>query len=124
MTCLIDTNILTRWIDSNHVLHRLAVDSVARLKQQNDVLVLVPQCCYEFWVVVTRPKSTNRLGLSASDAAAKIDQLTRLFPLLEDVPAILSVWNDLVRRHSVTGKNTHDARLVAAMNVHGVERIL
>jgi predicted nucleic acid-binding protein len=30
----------------------------------------------------------------------------------------------LVAAHKVVGKKTHDARLVAAMNVHGVSHIL
>jgi hypothetical protein len=33
-------------------------------------------------------------------------------------------WRRLVVAHSVSGKKTHDARLVAAMSVHGVAHIL
>jgi predicted nucleic acid-binding protein len=33
-------------------------------------------------------------------------------------------WERIVKLHSVSGKNTHDARLVAAMRVHGIRSIL
>lgn len=34
------------------------------------------------------------------------------------------LWQSLVARHLVSGKQAHDAHLVAAMNVYGVRRIL
>jgi hypothetical protein len=36
----------------------------------------------------------------------------------------LPEWQRLVVQHDVKGRNAHDARLVAAMNVHGVGHIL
>lgn len=33
-------------------------------------------------------------------------------------------WRSLVARFQVSGKQVHDARLVAAMRVHGIRRIL
>ena len=33
-------------------------------------------------------------------------------------------WERLVDHYQVKGKNGHDARLVAAMIVHGIERLL
>jgi predicted nucleic acid-binding protein len=33
-------------------------------------------------------------------------------------------WERLVTLHHVTGKNAHDARLVAAMVVHGITHLL
>ena len=44
--------------------------------------------------------------------------------LLDDIPAILPMWESLVTTHAVLGKNAHDARLVAAMLVHGVTHLL
>lgn len=41
-----------------------------------------------------------------------------------ETPAIYTVWESLVIQHRVSGKTTHDARLVAAMKVHGVTSIL
>lgn len=33
-------------------------------------------------------------------------------------------WENLVSGHLVSGKQAHDAHLVAVMNIHGVRRIL
>jgi predicted nucleic acid-binding protein len=44
--------------------------------------------------------------------------------LLPDGPPVYAAWRDLVAAHSVSGKQVHDARLVAAMMVHGVTHLL
>jgi predicted nucleic acid-binding protein len=44
--------------------------------------------------------------------------------LLPDNPRILPEWEQLVSQYSVTGKDAHDARYVAAMNVHGITHLL
>lgn len=41
-----------------------------------------------------------------------------------DTPAIYPAWETLIRRHQVMGKPSHDARLVAAMQVHGITAVL
>ena len=50
--------------------------------------------------------------------------LERHFPVLPDSPAIYEKWKRLVLAHKVRGVNVHDARLVAAMMIHGVTHIL
>ncbi len=46
-----------------------------------------------------------------------------LFSLLPELP-LLDEWERVVTKYRVLGKNTHDARLVAAMKVHGIENLL
>lgn len=124
MNTFVDTNILIRTAQVNHPMHRAAEDAAAELRQQGDTLHLVPQNLYEFWVVATRPAVQNGLGLTPAQAQVEYARLKTLFTLLDDIPAILPQWEQLVARHQVSGKNAHDARLVAAMMVHGVGRIL
>ena len=50
--------------------------------------------------------------------------IERILTLLPDSPATYPEWKRLVIKHSVQGSKVHDTRLVAAMNVHGVGRIL
>jgi predicted nucleic acid-binding protein len=64
------------------------------------------------------------LGLSTTEAAAELMRLKSMFPLLPDTPAIYPAWESLVLRYRVSGKPAHDARLVAAMQVHGLSAIL
>jgi hypothetical protein len=49
--------------------------------------------------------------------------LKQLFILLPEAP-LQSEWERLVTTYRVSGKNCHDARLVAAMMVHGTMSIL
>jgi len=76
------------------------------------------------WAVATRPIEHNGLGLSISAAAGELERIKAMFVLLPDTPAIYPAWESLVVKHQVSGKSTHDARLVAAMQVHGVTAIL
>jgi len=43
---------------------------------------------------------------------------------LPDSDNVYAEWRRLVVAHGVSGKKTHDTRLVAAMSVHGVAHIL
>ena len=46
------------------------------------------------------------------------------FRLLPDSPSVHKEWRRLLVDYRVSGVQVHDARLVAAMRVHGVKRIL
>ena len=54
----------------------------------------------------------------------EIAVLRRLFVLLPEPSAIFEEWERLVTTHRVSGKQVHDARLVAAMKLLGLKRIL
>jgi predicted nucleic acid-binding protein len=58
------------------------------------------------------------------EATSELIRLKSIFPLLPDTPAIYPVWESLVIQYQVSGKPAHDARLVAAMHVHGLTAIL
>jgi predicted nucleic acid-binding protein len=124
MSVVLDSNILARLAQHAHPMHVAARDAVAALRQRGEALHIVPQNLYEFWVVATRPVSANGLGLTAAEANAELAVLEALFPLLPDTAAIFPEWRRLVTAHDVLGKNAHDARLVAAMLVHGVAQLL
>jgi len=124
MNVLLDTNILARSAQTGHPQQQTAADAVAALRSQGAALCIVPQNLYEFWVICTRPKSANGLGKTAVEAATELANAKALFRLLDDTPAVLPAWEQLVTAHAVLGKNAHDARLVAAMLVHGVTHLL
>lgn len=124
MSTLLDTNLLTRSAQPGHPLYQTAVDAVDTLRSQGELLHLVPQNFYEFWVVATRPAAQNGLGRSPAQAEAEITRLKGLFVLLDDTPAIFREWERLVTRYAVSGKNAHDARIVAALHVHGLTQLL
>lgn len=124
MSVLVDTNVLLRRIEPLHDHHHHAVDATARLVESAEPVHVTPQNIAEFWAVATRPVARNGLGLRPAIAAAEIDRIERVFATLPDEPAIHAVWKRLVITHGVIGSKVYDARLVAAMTVYGIGRIL
>ena len=124
MNYLVDTNILSRLAEPGHPMHQSALGAVKRLVSDGHKLHIVPQNLYELWVVCTRPTAVNGLGKTAAEAATELASVKTLFRLLDETPAIYGVWEQLVTSTPVVGKNGHDARLVAAMTVHGLTQIL
>lgn len=124
MKTLVDTNIVSRLAQPPHPQHRITLQALDALKATGVDICIVPQVIYEFWTVCTRPPGDNGLGLSVTDARAEQARALALFPLLPDNPAVFAEWQRLVVQYEVKGKNAHDARLVAAMAVHGVDSIL
>ncbi len=57
-------------------------------------------------------------------AAEELERIKGMFLFLPETPAIYPAWEALVTQHAVSGKPSHDARLVAAMQVHGLTAIL
>ena len=51
MRYLLDTNILLRIAQRNHPMHRDARECVRMLFRRKDVIQIVPQVLFEFWVV-------------------------------------------------------------------------
>ena len=124
MTFVADANILLRSAEPTHRHHQAAEDAVAALGFRGYTAHVFPQAYYEFWVAATRPKAQNGLGLTPAQAAAELNRLKTLFVSLGDTPDVYDEWEALVIRHNVSGKPAHDARLVAAMTVHGVGTLL
>jgi len=123
MRVLVDTNIVTRSAQPGHPMYQDATDAVSTLRQRGEQLCLVPQNLYEYWAVCTRPAGENGLGLDATEAQAELARVKGLFEVLADSSAIYPAWERLVTQHAVMGRNSHDARLVAAMEVHGVTHL-
>ena len=121
---LVDSNILLRTLQPHHPLYPLAEGAIQRLPKEGTELHIVPQNLVELWVVATRPVANNGLGMTIEEAAAELTRLKSFFNFLAETPAIYPVWEALVTQHQVSGKPAHDARLVAAMRVHGIPSIL
>jgi predicted nucleic acid-binding protein len=120
----VDTNVLLRSIDVGHPAQQVALDAMIRLRQSGELLSIFPQNLIEFWAVATRPVANNGLGLSIARAEVELTTLKTLFALLPDTPDIFSEWEKIVMQNKVSGKQSHDARLVAAMSVHNLTHLL
>lgn len=101
----------------------MAVRALKALRSRNEELHIAPQNIVEFWAVATRPFSHNGLGMTIEQASTEIESLKSFFGLLPELP-LQEEWQRIVTQYRVSGKNVHDARLVAAMSVHGIGEIL
>jgi predicted nucleic acid-binding protein len=117
---------MTRFYDPQSDVARAAVHTLMR---RGERLVIVPQNLYEFWAVATRapgapPAGANGLGMTPSQAGQWLRFFQRRFSLLPDREELIARWQTLVEAHSITGFRAHDARLVAAMQSYGIDRVL
>lgn len=104
-----------------HEESRKAVELCLERRQE---LLHTPQAQREFWVVTTRPREQNGLGISPSQAAQHLKDFEQFSSFVPDTPAVHQNWQHLVAQHPVAGKEAHDAVYVAAMQAHGVTQIL
>ena len=122
---LADTNILLRFLLRSDPAYASIRQAVRILKVRREAVVTTPQNIAEFWNVCTRSTSARGgLGLSVEATEHRLRLLERHFRVLADNPAVYETWKALVSKHKVIGVGVHDARLVAAMMVHGVTNIL
>ena len=124
MIVLCDTNILLRSIQPDHPAFLATNQAIERLLYQQHELVILFQNITEFWNVATRPVEKNGLGYSISKVDTILERLLDSFTILTDRPEIANRWRELVVAHQVKGVQVHDARIVAAMMVHGIRHLL
>jgi predicted nucleic acid-binding protein len=124
MSYLIDTNLLLRLAEPKHPMYGSVLSATGVLRKRGEMMGVVPQNLIEFWAVATRPRANNGLGMTVEETTTELMSIKALFVLLLDEPVVFSEWEKLVVRHRVSGKQAHDARIVAAMQVHGVTHLL
>lgn len=123
MAVLLDTNILLRIVQPHSPQSSIAERALDALRGKNEALAIVSQNLVEFWAVATRPVVENGLGLTIEQAMAEVAGLKRLFIMVPELP-LQREWERLVATYRVSGKSSHDARLVAAMVVNEIDSIL
>ena len=124
MPYLVDTPLLLRLANPSDPQFAVADNAVSRLEKQGERLHIAPQNLVEFRNGATRPTVVNGLGLPPSDAEEQAEAFEEKFRLLPETPEIYPAWKKLVSTAGVTGKQVHDARLVAICQVYGITYIL
>lgn len=121
---LVDSNVLLRWVKPDHSDYPAIISAIDAILQQGGVFCYTSQNVAEFWNACTRPADRNGYGLSPKDTDHKARFFEERLRLLPDSLAVHEEWRKLLVTHEVPGVQVHDARLVAAMRVYGVKRIL
>ncbi len=124
MSHLVETPLLLRLANTRDAQFKVAESAVERLRGRGEPLYIAPQNLIEFRNGATRPAEINGLGMTVAEAEAKAELYEAIFTLLPETPDIYPAWKALVKAAGVTGKQVHDARLVAICHVYGVTHIL
>lgn len=125
MRILLDTNIVLRMANRGAAGSQNITSAIRQRYARGDEFFVVPQCIYEMWSVMTRPaEASNGLDFSPEEAALEVERLLTLIPLLPDPPHLFSRWLNLVSTHAVSGRPSHDARIAAAVQAHGLDALL
>jgi predicted nucleic acid-binding protein len=125
MAYLIDTNIFLRLVSKLDPDRQTVLDAFRKLTSKNETLFYTTQVLAEFWTVCTRPAlSRGGYGLSPEKTERKARLIERYCQLAPDSLATHEEWRRLIVVHAVMGVEVHDARLIAAMVVHGIANLM
>jgi predicted nucleic acid-binding protein len=120
----LDTNILIRAADCSSKDYFTAKEVLIKLSLDEYLIVLSPQIIYECWVVLTRPKEVNGMGLGIEEAYSFINETLSYYNLVSDDDKLFSTWFELVKKYDVIGVKAHDARIVAWMLNNSIEKLI
>lgn len=118
-----DSNILLRISEPDLRNHQKAVNAVKTLLAKGDRVCLIPQNLIEYWNIATRPVDKNGFGWLPAKTDVEISRLESILTVLPDSQAIYRQWRKLVFGNFDLGKQVHDARIVAAINVHQITKL-
>ena len=86
--CLLDTNILLRWVKPDDQDYPLSVSAIEKILRQGSALGYTSQNVAEFWNTCTRPLERNGYGLSPQDADRRAKLFEEKLRLLSDSVAV------------------------------------
>jgi predicted nucleic acid-binding protein len=124
MDYLIDTNVLLRALALQNPLRPVARKAIRVLLEAGAGLCVAPQNLVELWNVCTRPEKYNGLGKSIAVTHRYLRLVESFATVLPETPELFLKWRELVLTYEVSGAKAHDARLVAAMALYDVGRVL
>lgn len=123
-TALVDTNILISASTPSRAFHLQAVAAIDEWFRQGKSLCTSGQVLREYLVTATRPLERNGLGLTNVDALSNIATYQRRMRFLDETEAVAQKLRLLVEETKCSGKQLHDANLVATAVTHGVKQLV
>ncbi len=121
---LFDTNSLIYLANESDKYHAVTRAVFERLLRGQVRLWMTTQNVVEFWAVSTKNYAANGVGLSIGQVELQLRLLETRIRLLPESMTVHARWRELVQQRAVHGRQVYDARLVAAMEVHGIQAIL
>jgi predicted nucleic acid-binding protein len=119
----VDTNVLVYATRPAAAEYTAALAALTRLEGEGSTLWVSSQVLREYLAVVTRPQATVP-ALPMATALADVRKFRAAFDTAEERPNVLDRLLDLLAAHRGSGRQVHDANVVATMLEHGVRRLL
>ncbi len=121
---VLDTNVLLAATDAGRVEYSRAREALDEWPARGTALYTTGQILREYLSVATRPEERNGLGLSQADSVANVRALCGRMRLLDENEKVSVRLLALLDDISCTGKQVHDANIVATMLVQGVDTLV
>ncbi|MGH9301254.1 MAG: type II toxin-antitoxin system VapC family toxin [Acidimicrobiales bacterium] len=119
-----DTNILLAATDEARQQHEMAIAAINVWPASGLVLYTSGQIMREYLAVATRPVKRNGLGMARGDAIANVRALRARLTLLAEDTKVSDRLIGLLEAVECSGKQIHDANVVATMLVHGIDTVV
>ena len=118
----IDTNILLRALIPQMSLHSECEALVEQLWADDIELWISRQVIREYLVQATHPQ-TIKPPLTVDQVSSQIVTIRSLFRVADDTDSVTTHLMTLLRTHPTTGKQVHDANVVATMLAYGIDTL-
>ncbi|MEQ8189558.1 MAG: PIN domain-containing protein, partial [Candidatus Eremiobacterota bacterium] len=117
----IDTNILVYATSQKSPLYDQANKKLALASDTGIALIISPQIIREYLSATTRNLHNSQ---AYDDIIYNIQMFQNDFYIVDDNKIVVSALEKLVQAYSVSGKQVHDANIVATMQVYGIKYLL
>lgn len=119
----VDTNVLLRSIFKTMPLHHEADRLVKQTREAGSELWISRQVIREYLVQVTHPRFFVR-PLTIEEAVQQVVNLELLFKIADETQAVTQQLLSLLKSYPTSGKQVHDANIVATMLVYQIDTLL
>lgn len=118
----VDTNILLRAMLPKMTHHQVAEALVQKLWSEDVELWISRQVIREFLVQTTHP-NTFAPPLKMEQVFRLIETIASLFHIADDTAEVTAQLLVLLKEFPTSGKQIHDANIVATMLAYGIDRL-
>jgi predicted nucleic acid-binding protein len=121
---VLDTSVLLAATDEARADHRHAEAALNAWPAAGVALYTSGQILREYLAVATRPVDVDGLGMARSAAVANVRALRQRLRLLAENGRVADRLLEVLDAVDCTGKQVHDANVVATMLVHGIDAVV
>lgn len=119
----IDTNILIYASSTKSPFYQHAHDAIRRFEKESAELFISRQVLREYLASMTRPDMLTE-ELSRESVIKAVRHFEEDFTVFNDTPGVTEQLLELAETVSVSGKQIHDANIIATMLVNDVHSLL